>query len=71
MASSTIRTPRGQSKVAKAAKIFCSMDGFERRFVIQRFMNDLDLTEKAASTYYQNCRKQAGMVQSRVAASTK
>jgi hypothetical protein len=60
--ATTIRTARGESKVVQATRIFCQMSNFSRRFVIQRFISELGLTDKGASTYYQNCRKNAGMV---------
>lgn len=58
----SIRTPRAESKVAKATAVFCEMSGFSRKMVINRFQNELGLTEKGASTYYQNLRKRAGLV---------
>jgi hypothetical protein len=61
----TIRTPRSESKTAKAAEIFQSMQGAKRQEVISRFTNDLGLTPKGASTYYQTCRDKAGLVQHR------
>lgn len=63
--STTIRTPRGASKVVEAAKIFSDTVGFSRKLVIARFQNELGLTEKGASTYYQNCRRKAGLVTAR------
>lgn len=57
-----IRTPRSESKTAKAAEIFTSMPGAARKEVISRFEGELRLTSKGASTYYQTCRKNAGMV---------
>jgi hypothetical protein len=63
--STTIRTPRGESKVVKAAKIFSDTIGFSRKIVLARLQKEVGLTEKGASTYYQNCRRKAGMVTSR------
>lgn len=62
MTTETIRTHRGNSKVARAQHIFTQMVGFPRSSVIRRFEEELDLTPKGASTYYQNQRKEAGMV---------
>jgi hypothetical protein len=64
----SIRTPRAESKVAKATQVFCEMQGFSRKMVINRFQAELGLTEKGASTYYQNMRKKAGMVSGRASA---
>lgn len=64
----TIRTPRSESKTAKAAQIFQAMPGAKRKDVITRFENELDLTPKGASTYYQTCRKNNGLVQQRPSA---
>lgn len=61
----TIRTPRSESKTAKAAEIFQAMHSSPRKEVISRFENELKLTPKGASTYYQTCRAKAGLVQSR------
>lgn len=57
----TIRTPRSESKTAKAAALFQAMPGAPRKQVIERFEQDLKLTPKGASTYYQTCRNKAGM----------
>ena len=64
LGATTHRTPKAESKVAQATRIFCQMSNFSRRFVIQRFVDELGLTDKGASTYYQNCRKNAGLVNS-------
>lgn len=69
MASQTIRTPRSHTKTAKAIAIFCEMTGFSRALVIDRLKTDVGLSAAAASTYYQNCRKKAGMTKSRETAS--
>lgn len=60
-----IRTPRSESKTAKAEQMFKSMPGAPRATMIQRFVNDLGLTAKGASTYYQTMRKRAGMTTTR------
>ncbi len=60
-----IRTKAGESKVEKATSIFCEMDGFSRKMIINRFQVEIGLTEKGASTYYQNLRKKAGLVLSK------
>lgn len=57
-----IRTHRATSKVARAQEIFTQMAGYPRSVVIQRFRDELQLTEKGASTYYQNQRKELGLV---------
>jgi len=66
-----IRTKRADTKVARAARIFSQMANYSRSMVIQRFQKELDLTEKGASTYYQNCRKTAGLVGGRDTAASK
>lgn len=68
--TNVIRTPRSESKTAKAAQIFQAMPGARRKDVISRFENELSLTPKGASTYYQTCRVKAGMSQSRGSAPT-
>lgn len=60
-----IRTHRATSKVARAKEIFTQMVGYPRSDVIKRFQAELGLTEKGASTYYQNQRKEYGLVSSR------
>jgi hypothetical protein len=60
-----IRTPRSESKTAKAAQIFQAMPNAKRKDVITRFESELGLTSKGASTYYQTCRKNNGLVQTR------
>lgn len=57
-----IRTHRANSKAARAQEIFSQMAGYPRSVVIQRFQEELQLTEKGASTYYQNQRKELGLV---------
>lgn len=61
----TIKTQKAETKTAQAAKIFGQMANFSRALVIKRFQAELELTPKGASTYYQNCRKLAGLVVSR------
>lgn len=56
-----IRTPRSESKTAKAEQMFNSNPGAQRSEVIQRFESELGLTPKGASTYYQTMRKRAGL----------
>lgn len=63
--STTIQTPRSKSKVVQAAEIFSDTIGFSRKLVIARFQKELDLTPNGASTYYQNCRRKAGLVTAR------
>ena len=65
MGKEHIRTPRSECKAALAKGIFDVMIGFPRQVVLNRFVVELGLTEKGASTYYQNCRKAAGLVHSR------
>lgn len=57
MAASTIKTPRSESKTAKAKKVFNEMSGAQRKDVIARFETEVGLTPKGASTYYQTLRK--------------
>lgn len=57
-----VRTPRSESKTAKATELFKAMLGQPRKDVIQRFEKDIGLTPKGASTYYQTMRARAGMV---------
>lgn len=57
-----IRTHRATSKVARAKEIFTQMVGYDRSAVIRRYQEELGLTEKGASTYYQNQRKEFGLV---------
>lgn len=56
------RTPRDQSKTAKAKAIYTEMEGQPRKDVLQKFENELLLTPKGASTYYQTLRKANGLV---------
>lgn len=65
MASQTITTPRGRNKTEAARAIFSQTTGFSRKIVIQRFQNELQLTPAAASTYYQTCRREAGLTSPR------
>ena len=67
----SIRTKRADTKVARAARIFSQMSNYSRSLVIQRFQNDLGLTAKGASTYYQNCRKAVGLVGKRDTSASK
>lgn len=60
-----IRTPRSESKTAKAEEMFNSMPGVPRSTLIQKFTAELGLTAKGASTYYQTMRKRAGMTTTR------
>lgn len=61
-----IATQQSTSKAAKAREIFSEMQGQPRKDVVQKFVAEAGLTEKGAATYYQNFRKEAGMVVSRV-----
>lgn len=63
--SSTIRTPRGETKVTRANRIFSDTFGMSRKLVVARMERELNLTAAAASTYYQNCRKAAGLTNAR------
>jgi hypothetical protein len=65
-APTVIQTEVATSKAAKAREIFSEMAGSPRKDVVQKFVAEAGLTEKGAATYYQNFRKEAGMVQSRV-----
>jgi hypothetical protein len=58
----TFRTTNGVSKVEAARKIFSNTVGMSRQLVVQRMQRELNLTDAGASTYYQNCRKAAGLV---------
>jgi hypothetical protein len=62
MATETIRTHRAHSKTARAKDIFAQMIGYPRQMVIKRYEEELSLTPKGASTYYQSQRKALGMV---------
>lgn len=64
--ATVVETQQSQSKAAKAREIFSEMAGSPRKEVVQKFIEEAGLTEKGAATYYQNFRKEAGMVQSRV-----
>lgn len=66
-APTVVQTEAAVSKAAKAREIFSEMSGSPRKDVVQKFVEEAGLTEKGAATYYQNFRKEAGMVQSRVA----
>lgn len=61
-----ISTSQGASKAAIARTIFDSMRESPRKEVLQQFMTQAGLTEKGAQTYYQNFRRDAGMVSPRV-----
>lgn len=61
-----VQTQVAVSKAAKAREIFNDMQGSPRKDVVGKFVAEAGLTEKGAATYYQNFRKEAGMVQSRV-----
>ena len=63
--ATTIRTPRSESKAANARHIFAAMANFPRATVIGRFKAELGLTEAAASTYYQTCRREHGLTHPR------
>lgn len=65
-AATVVQTEAAVSKAAKAREIFSEMSGSPRKDVVQKFVEEAGLTEKGAATYYQNFRKEAGMVQSRV-----
>ena len=58
----TIKTPRANSKTAKARAMFTETLGQPRATVIKRFEAEIGLTAKGASTYYQTMRKQSGLV---------
>lgn len=63
-----IQPQAAQNKAAKAREIFSEMqtEGKPRKDTIQRFVDEAGLTEKGAATYYQNFRKEAGLVHSTV-----
>lgn len=63
--STLVRTPRGASKVVRANQIFSETTGMSRKIVVARLARELELTEAGASTYYQNCRKAAGLTGTR------
>lgn len=64
--ATTVQTQAAVSKAAKAREIFNDMQGSPRKDVVGKFVSEAGLTEKGAATYYQNFRKEAGLVQSRV-----
>lgn len=53
------RTPRSESKTAKAREVFTRMYGnHPRKDVIDAFINEVGLTANGASTYYQKLKKE-------------
>ena len=60
--STTIKTPRANSKTARARAMFAATTDLPRSAVIKRFEDEIGLTPKGASTYYQTMRKQNGLV---------
>jgi hypothetical protein len=64
--TTTITTAQSASKAEKARAIFGEMQNSPRKDVVARFVTDAGLTEKGAATYYQNFRKEAGLVHNRV-----
>lgn len=61
VAANETRTPRSQSKMAKATRIFLKLhaQGKERADVVKQFVSKLDLTPAGASTYYQLLKRKA------------
>jgi hypothetical protein len=58
-AASKARTPRSESKTAKAREVFTRMYGnHPRKDVIDAFINEVGLTANGASTYYQKLKKE-------------
>lgn len=60
--STLIRSPQAANKVVRANQIFSETVGMSRKIVVARIQRELDLTPAGASTYYQNCRRAAGLV---------
>lgn len=51
-----VRTPRAQSKLARARDLYAKMKGKDRADVISAFRKRLGLSDACASTYYQTCK---------------
>lgn len=55
-----VKEPKAPSKMDLARAVFAEMPGASRKDVIARFVAEVGLTEKGASTYYQSIKGKRG-----------
>lgn len=64
--SESFQSQQGVNKAAVAREIFnATASDVPRKDVLQRFMAEAGLTKAGAATYYQNMKKEAGLVSQR------
>lgn len=69
--SESFQSQQGINKAAVAREIFNQTPpNTPRKEVLHRFMNEAQLTKAGAATYYQNMKKEAGLVHQRTTTTT-